>query len=81
MKPKISIIVPVYNVERYLTKCINSILSQSFKDFELILVHDGSTDNSLSICEKYTEMLPYLRKKENLESYLAEVKQYMDAEK
>lgn len=56
MKPKISIIVPVYNVERYLTKCINSILSQSFKDFELILVNDGSTDNSLSICEKYTDI-------------------------
>ena len=51
--PKISIIVPVYNVENYLKNCIDSILTQTFKDFELILVNDGSTDNSLSICESY----------------------------
>lgn len=51
--PKISIIVPVYNVEEYLENCINSILNQTFKDFELILVNDGSTDNSLKICKYY----------------------------
>ena len=51
--PKISIIVPVYNVENYLKNCIDSILNQTFKDFELILVNDGSTDNSLNICEDY----------------------------
>lgn len=51
--PKISIIVPVYNVEEYLEKCIDSILNQIFKDFELILVNDGSTDNSLDICKRY----------------------------
>lgn len=51
--PKISIIVPVYNVEEYLTNCIESLLNQTFKDFELILVNDGSTDNSLEICKKY----------------------------
>lgn len=50
---KISIIVPVYNVEKYLSKCIDSILNQSFKDFELILVNDGSTDNSGKICDEY----------------------------
>lgn len=49
----ISIIVPVYNVEVYLPRCIESILSQTYSDFELILVDDGSSDNSLSICEKY----------------------------
>ena len=43
---EISIIVPVYNVEKYLGNCIESILNQTFKDFELILVDDGSTDNS-----------------------------------
>jgi glycosyltransferase involved in cell wall biosynthesis len=53
MKPKISIIVPVYNVESYLARCIDSILNQSFKNFELILVNDGSTDDSLVICKKY----------------------------
>lgn len=53
-KPKISIIVPVYNVEKYLERCLDSILSQSFNAFELILVNDGSTDNSYKICEKYS---------------------------
>lgn len=53
MKPKISIIVPVYNVENYLTRCIDSILNQSFEKFELILVNDGSNDDSLNICKKY----------------------------
>lgn len=49
----ISIIVPVYNVEKYLDRCVQSILIQSFKRFELILVNDGSTDNSFEICQKY----------------------------
>ncbi|MCR0206926.1 glycosyltransferase family 2 protein [[Clostridium] innocuum] len=51
--PIISVIVPVYNVERYLEKCIDSIISQSFKDIEIILVNDGSTDSSGAICNKY----------------------------
>lgn len=50
---KLSIIVPVYNVERYIEACINSIISQKFKDFELILIDDCSTDRSASICEKF----------------------------
>lgn len=50
---KISIIVPVYNVEKYLENSIESILNQTFKDFELILVDDGSTDNSGKICDIY----------------------------
>lgn len=54
--PIISIIVPVYNVEKYIERCINSILSQSFKQFELILVNDGSTDNSGKICDKYSQI-------------------------
>lgn len=53
--PKISIIVPVYNVEYYIEKCIKSILNQVFTEFELILVDDGSTDNSGNICDKYAE--------------------------
>lgn len=51
--PKISVIVPVYNVEKYLHQCIDSILAQTFSDFELILVDDGSTDNSGTICDEY----------------------------
>ena len=51
--PTVSVIVPVYNVEPYLQKCIESILSQNFIDFELLLVDDGSTDNSGKICDKY----------------------------
>ena len=49
----ISIIVPVYNTEKFLPECIESILKQTYKDFELILVDDGSTDSSLSICKSY----------------------------
>lgn len=52
-KPLLSIITPVYNVERYLDRCIASIQSQSFQDWELILIDDGSTDNSGSICDGY----------------------------
>ena len=50
---KYSFIIPVYNVERYLDECINSILKQTYKDFEIILVDDGSTDSSPEICDKY----------------------------
>ncbi len=53
--PKISIIVPVYNCEKYISNCINSILEQSFKDFELILVDDGSSDRSFEICESFVK--------------------------
>lgn len=53
MQPKISVIVPVYRAEKYLVECIDSILAQSFTDFELILVDDGSPDNSGVICDRY----------------------------
>ena len=52
----ISIIVPIYNTEAYLEKCINSIINQTYKDLEIILVNDGSPDNSLKICEKYANI-------------------------
>ena len=51
--PEISVIVPVYNVERYLAQCIDSILSQTFTDFELLLVDDGSPDHCGEICDDY----------------------------
>ena len=54
-KPAISVIVPVYNVEKYLDHCLTSLLEQTFTDFEAILVDDGSTDSSYQICKKYAE--------------------------
>lgn len=54
-KPTISIIVPVYNVEKYLPECIESILAQTFTDFELILVEDGSPDNCPALCDAAAE--------------------------
>ena len=51
--PKISIIVPIYNAEKYLSRCLDSILSQTFCDFEVLLIDDGSTDMSSNICEQY----------------------------
>ena len=51
--PKISVIVPVYNVENYIEKCIESIFSQTYTDFELLLINDGSSDKSGSICDAY----------------------------
>ncbi len=56
MRPEISIIVPVYNSSKYLKKCVDSILSQSFTDFELVLVNDGSTDESGNICNAYKDI-------------------------
>ena len=50
---KISVIVPVYNAEKYLERCIRSVLSQTWHDIELILINDGSTDNSGDICDRY----------------------------
>lgn len=51
--PKISLIVPVYNAEKYLNRCLDSILTQTYKDFELLLIDDGSTDKSSEICDEY----------------------------
>lgn len=51
--PKISVIVPIYNVEKYLERCLNSIINQTFNDIEVICINDGSTDNSGKILNKY----------------------------
>lgn len=53
---KISIIVPLYNAEKYLSRCIDSILSQNFTDFELLLINDGSIDESGKICDNYAKI-------------------------
>ena len=54
--PKISIIIPVYNVEKYLIRCIESILMQTYREFEVLLEDDGSSDSSRTICDKYSEI-------------------------
>ena len=59
--PAISVIVPVYNTEQYLHRCIDSILAQTFSDFELLLVDDGSTDASGAICDDYAAKDPRIR--------------------
>ncbi len=58
MRPMVSIIVPIYNAENYLRRCVDSILNQEYTDFELLLVNDGSTDASGDICEEYGDQDP-----------------------
>jgi len=55
MNKKVSIIIPVYNIENYIPKCIESVINQSYKDLEIILVDDGSTDDSNNICQHYAK--------------------------
>ncbi len=64
---KISVIVPVYNAEKYLYACLDSLVSQTFKDFELLLIDDGSKDSSGEICEIYAKKYDFIRyiKREN----------------
>ena len=52
--PKVSVFIPVYNAEKYLRQCVDSVLNQTYTDFELIICNDCSTDNSLLICQEYT---------------------------
>ncbi|WP_208558899.1 glycosyltransferase family 2 protein [Marinilactibacillus kalidii] len=52
---KLSVVVPVYNLESYIDQCIDSLLNQTYSDYELILINDGSTDNSLEICNQYAQ--------------------------
>ncbi len=59
--PVISVIVPVFNRSHCLGRCVDSILEQSFRDIELILVNDGSTDNSGAICDQYAAIDPRVK--------------------
>ena len=55
MSPKISVLVPVYNAEQYLSNCLNSILQQTFQDFEVVCLNDGSLDKSFGILEEFAQ--------------------------
>ena len=63
--PKFSIIVPVYNTEKYLRKCLDSIKNQTFNDYEVIIINDGSTDNSLSIVSAINDIRIKIYSKSN----------------
>ena len=59
--PLISIIIPVYNAEEYIRKCLDSVLNQGLDDYEVLLVNDGSKDGSVGICEEYCRKNPHFR--------------------
>ena len=66
--PDISIIIPIYNATDYLTKCLNSILAQSIRELEVILINDGSTDASENIIDDYVHNYPNIFRKINKEN-------------
>ena len=66
-KCKLSIIVPVYGVEKYIDKCLDSLVKQSLKEIEIIVVNDGTKDNSQKIIDKYVKKYP-----EKIKSYIKE---------
>ena len=60
MKPLLTVVIPVYNVEKYLKRCIESILIQEWKNYDILLVDDGSTDNSPQICDDYAKVYDFI---------------------
>ena len=63
--PIVSLIIPIYNVEKYLRKCLDSVINQSFSDIEIICVDDNSTDNTVSIIKKYASQYDFIKVVEN----------------
>lgn len=61
MTPELSVIIPVYNTEKYIKECVDSIINQTFKDYEIILVDDASTDGSGRICNDYAEKYDFIK--------------------
>ena len=74
--PKVSLIIPVYNVENYIEKCLDSVINQTLKDIEIIIVNDGSKDTSKEKIEKYLKKYPsikYLEKKKMVDYQMQEI--------
>ena len=59
--PLLSVIIPIYNVEKYLHQCVDSVLCQHFDNMEIILVNDGSPDNCPQICNEYEKKYPFIK--------------------
>ena len=65
--PKVSVIMPVYNGSRYITSSVKSVLGQTFDDFELVVINDGSTDNSMALVQEFSDSrIRIIDRKENL---------------
>ena len=64
-QPKVSIIIPVYGVEKYLEECLDSVINQTLKEIEIICVDDNSTDNTVSIIKKYASQYDFIKVIEN----------------
>ena len=73
---KVSVIVPVYNVERYIAKCLNSLVNQTLKDIEIIIVNDGSTDSSKYVIEQYKEKYDNIKYYEKENGGLSDARNY-----
>ena len=58
---RVSVIIPVYNLEKYIGRCLDSLISQDFSDYEVIIVNDGSTDNTAQICDEYAEKYNFIK--------------------
>ena len=74
--PKVSLIIPVYNVENYIEKCLNSVVNQTLKDMEVIIVNDGSKDLSKQKIEKYLEKYPWIKYLEKENGGLSDARNY-----
>lgn len=76
MNKSISVIIPVYNVEKYLSRCMRSLLNQSFSDFEILLIDDGSTDKSGRLCDMYSEKFDLIKTYHKVNGGLSDARNY-----
>lgn len=76
MKPLVSLVIPVYNVEKYFAKCMETVLSQTYPNFEVILVDDGSTDSCGQMCDAYAEQNPRVRVFHKLNGGLSDARNF-----